>query len=107
MEIKIRNFNLAKYMQEGGVAPTDPNAAPAAPEQAPAPQEAAAQDPQTQLIMACQQALESQDCQLAMQVCAALMQMIGGDATSKGPAAPEGQQPVFKKGGRLSYWTNK
>jgi hypothetical protein len=46
----------------------DPNAAPAA---APAPEEGG--DPMQQLAMACQQALETQDCNLAMQVCQAIM----------------------------------
>lgn len=100
MEIKIRTYNQAQYLQEGGAvgAPVeDPNAAPAAPE---APQ-GGGEDPQAQLTAACQQALQSQDCELAMQVCAALLQMLGG--APEAPVAPEGQ-PVFKKGGKLSRW---
>jgi len=38
-----------------------------------------------------------------MQVCQAIMQMIGG-AGQEAPAAPEGQQPVYRRGGRLSKW---
>lgn len=102
MEIKIRNFNLAKYMQEGGPAPETEAPAP----QEAAPQEAAPQDPQAQLLAACQQALDSQDCQIAMQVCAAIIQMMGGGAPAEA-AAPEGQAPVFKKGGKFSRWTPK
>ena len=104
MEIKVRNFDADKYVakfQEGGeMAPPagDPNAAPGAPE---APQGSGEGDAQQQLMAACQQALDSQDCELAMQVCAALLQMIGG--APAGPAAPEGQ-PVFKRGGKLSRW---
>jgi hypothetical protein len=79
----------------------DPNAAPAAPEAAPE-----GGDPMQQLAMACQQALETQDCNLAMQVCQALMQMMGGGAP-EAPAAPEGQQPVFRKGGKLAGWIQK
>jgi len=56
-----------------------------------------------QIAMACQQALETQDWNLAMQVCQALMQMIGGGA----PEAPENQAPVFRKGGRLARWVAK
>ena len=103
MEIKIRNYNQAQYLQEGGAvaAPAeDSNAAPA--EGTPATPESG-EDPMQQIAMACQQALETQDCNLAMQVCQAIMQMIGGGA----PAAPEGQQPVFKKGGKLSKWISK
>lgn len=104
MNIKISNYEPVKFMQEGGPAPApaeNPNAAPAAPE---APQ--GGEDPMQQLMMACQQALETQDCNLAMQVCQAIMQMIGGGAP-EGPAAPEGQAPVFKKGGKLSKWISK
>lgn len=106
MNIKINNPEFIKFMQEGGAmaAPTeDPNAAPAegAPEGAPA----GGEDPMQQLAMACQQALETQDCNLAMQVCQALMQMMGGGAPE--PAAPEGQQPVFRKGGKLAGWIKK
>ena len=106
MEIKIRNYNQAQYLQEGGavVAPAEnPNAAPA--EGAPAAPEGG-EDPMQQLAMACQQALETQDCNLAMQVCQAIMQMIGGGAP-EAPAAPEGQQPVYRKGGKLSKWISK
>lgn len=94
MEFKIRNLNLAKYMQEGGVAPEAASEA-AAPE-------APAQDPQAQLLAACQQALDSQDCQIAMQVCAAIIQMMGG-----GGAPQENAQPVYKKGGKLVRWQFK
>ena len=106
MEIKIRNYNQAQYLQEGGAvaAPAEnPNAAPA--EGAPAAPEGG-EDPMQQLAMACQQALETQDCNLAMQVCQAIMQMIGGGAP-EAPAAPEGQQPVYRKGGKLSKWISK
>jgi hypothetical protein len=39
-----------------------------------------------------------------MQVCQAFLQLAGGGQEAA-PAAPEGQ-PVYKKGGRLSYWKN-
>jgi hypothetical protein len=52
-----------------------------------------------QLLMACQQAVQSQDCELAMQVCAALLQMAGGG----GEAPAESQTaPVYRAGGKLS-----
>ena len=104
MKISIKNYNSNDYLpkfQEGGAmeAPVeDPNAAPAAPEQG--------GDPQEQLLAACQQAVETQDCQLAIQICQALLQMAGGGAPEE-PAAPEGQQPVYKKGGKLSKWISK
>lgn len=100
MEIKVKNPEFIKFMQEGGAAP---EAAPV--EEAPMPEQGGG-SPEEQLAMACQQALETQDCNLAMQVCQAVMQMIGGGAPAE-PAAPEGQAPVYKKGGRLSRWISK
>lgn len=90
MEIKLRNY--VPFMQEGGAIEEQPV------EQAPeAPAEGGGEDPTQQLLMACQQALETQDCQLAMQVCQALMQMAGGGAPE---AAPQGE-PVYRRGGKL------
>jgi len=56
--------------------------------------------------MACQQALQTQDCNLAMQVCQAFLQLAGGGQEAA-PAAPEGQAPVYRKGGKLSRWASK
>jgi hypothetical protein len=50
------------------------------------------------------QALQNQDCEAAMAVCQALIQMVQGGAPQEAPA---GQEPVYRKGGRLSYWKNK
>lgn len=101
MNFKVKDERFVKFMQEGGVAPEAAPAeeAPAAPEQGGSPEE--------QIIMACQQAVQTQDCQLAMQVCQAVLQMLGGGAPQEAPAAPEGQAPVYKKGGKLSKWISK
>ena len=105
MKIKVNNSEFIKFMQEGGeMAPAAPAEAPA--EAAPAPEQAGG-SPEEQLMMACQQALETQDCNLAMQVCQAIMQMIGGGAPQEAPAAPEGQEPVYRKGGRLVRFQKK
>ena len=100
MNFKVKDERFVKFMQEGGVAPeaAPVEEAPAAPEQGGSPEE--------QIIMACQQAVQTQDCQLAMQVCQAVLQMLGG-APQEAPAAPEGQAPVYKKGGKLSIWISK
>lgn len=101
MNFKVKDERFVKFMQEGGVAPeaAPVEEAPAAPEQGGSPEE--------QIIMACQQAVQTQDCQLAMQVCQAVLQMLGGGAPQEAPAAPEGQAPVYKKGGKLSKWISK
>ena len=100
MKFEVKDKEFVKFLQEGGVAP---EAAPA--EAAPAPEEGGG-DPMEQIIAACQQALQTQDCSLMAQICQAILQMAGGGA-QEAPAAPEGQAPVYKKGGKFSKWVNK
>ena len=100
MKFKVNDEKFVKIMQEGGVAPE------AAPAEAPAAPEQAGGSPEEQIIQAAAQAVQTQDAQLALQVCQALVQMAGGGA-QEAPAAPEGQQPVYKKGGKLSKWISK
>ena len=104
------NFNKlekeVKKFQEGGAMPAE-GAAPAegAPaESAPAGSEAG-RDPMQQILQAAAQAVQNNDGQLALQVCAALVQLAQGGAGAPGGApegAPEGE-PVYRKGGRLAY----
>ena len=96
--------NMLKKLQEGGPVEAPAEAAPAEA----APGEAAPEggDPAAQILEAAMAALQNQDCNLAMQVLQALVQMLGGGA-SEGSAAPEGQAPVFGKGGKLTGWIKK
>ena len=86
--------NIGKF-QEGGAMP---------PQGAPASQGGG--DPMQEILMACQQALETQDCQMAMQVCQVMLEMAGGGAApaeaapAPAPAEPQGE-PVYRKGGQL------
>ena len=100
MKFEVTNKEFVKFLQEGGMAPeaAPETEAPAAPEQG--------GDPMEQILAACQQVVETQDCQLAIQVAQAILQMAGGGA-QEAPAAPEGQQPVYKKGGKLAGWIKK
>ena len=93
------NFNKlekeVKKFQEGGAMPA---------ESAPASQEAGG-DPMQQILQAAMQAVQNNDGQLALQVCAALVQLAQGGAGAPSGApegAPEGE-PVYRKGGRLAY----
>lgn len=91
--------NIRKHQAGGEMAPAEAPMAPegGAPEAAPA--DGAGQDPMMMLAEAAAQALQAQDCQIAMQVCQGLMalvQQMGGGA----PQEPQGE-PVFKKGGVL------
>lgn len=102
MEIKFNDPQMIKYLQEGGAM--EPAAPPA---EEPAPQEPAqGGSPEEQIAAACQQALDTQDCQLAMQVCQAILQMMGGGAPAP-EQAPPGQEPVYRKGGRLLRYQKK
>lgn len=85
---------LKKY-QAGGEMPAQeaPVEGGAPAEGTPAPE--GGQDPMMQLIQAAAQALQSQDCQLAMQICQALVQM------AQGGAPEETGEPVYRKGGQL------
>lgn len=93
---------IKKFQEGGAVAPEDQatEQAPAeqAPEQAPAEQPQQ-QDPIMMLAQMSAQALQSQDCNMAMQVCQAFLQ-IAQQAGGGAPQQPQGQ-PVFKKGGKL------
>lgn len=87
------NFNFLPKFQEGGAAP------------APAPE---GQDPMAVLLQGAQQAVESQDCNTAMQVCQMLLEMAGGAAGAEqgapaeaAPAPAEGEPVMARRGGRL------
>lgn len=89
--MRIITEKQIKKFQQGGAIPAE--AAPVAPEAAP---EAAQQDPIAMLAEMSMQALETQDCQIAMQVCegfVSLIQQMQGGA----PA----QEPVFRRGGKM------
>lgn len=86
----------ARKFQEGGEMPAE------------APQGAAEQqDSIIMLAQAAAQALQTQDCQVAMQVCQGFIQLVQQMAQQRGipqGGTQEEQQgePVFKKGGVLS-----
>ena len=107
MKITSNNNELnqmIKKLQEGGEMAPPPEAAP----EAGAPEAGAPEggDPTAQILEAAMAALQNQDCNLAMQVLQALVQMLGGGAP-EAPAAPEGQAPVYRKGGKLAGWVKK
>lgn len=88
---------LIKKFQEGGQIPAEANPAPA---QEPAPQEQGGQDPMQMIIEAMVAAVQNNDGQMALQACAAflqLMQQAQGGGMEEQPA-----EPVFaKKGTKL------
>ena len=87
--MKITPKNVKKFQMGGQMAPEN-----AAPEAA---QEQTTQDPLVQLAQMAAQALQSQDCNMAMQVCRAFIEI------AQQAAAPQEApgEPVFAKGGKL------
>lgn len=120
MRITPRNY-VRKFQDGGAMAADDQAAMEQAPEQGGAPEEAGApapqqgpapqgpqqgpQDPIAMIAQAAAQALQTQDCQLAMQVCQAFLQIIQQMQGSGG--APEQGAPVYRKGGKLAYRIKK
>lgn len=101
-------YNFRKF-QEGGAMPPQEQAptgaAPGgAPAGAPAGPEGGAEggDPLEQLLQMSMQALQSQDCQAAMAVCQALVQLAQqSQGAPQEQPAPEGE-PVYRRGGKLA-----
>lgn len=70
-----------------------------------APAEQGGGNPMDQLMQGAQQAVESGDCNIAMQVCQMLLQLAGGGGApapeaEEAPVPAEGE-PVYRAGGRL------
>lgn len=90
-------MKLSRKYQEGGPMPAG----------APAPGPQGGEDPMAMLIQGAQQALQAQDCEIAMQVCQMLLELAGGGGAPAGPApaeaapAPAEGEPVYRRGGRL------
>lgn len=79
----MKIVNKFQKFQEGGAMP---------------PQEAAPQqggDPMAQILQVAAEAVQSQNCEAAMAVCQALMQLAGGPAGGEAPA----QEPTFARNG--------
>lgn len=90
----MRLKNIGKFQEGGAVPPQDPAAAQGA------------QDPMAMIVEGAMQAVQSQDCQIALQVCQAIAEMAGASAQpapeAAAPAAPaETEEPVYRKGGIL------
>lgn len=104
--MKIKVFQAGGPMGPEGAPKEAPMAGAPAPEEAGAPTEGGApeggEDPIMQIAQVAMQALEAQDCEAAMAVCEAFIQLVQqsqGGAPEE--AAPEGE-PVYRNGGVLS-----
>lgn len=90
-------MKFSRKYQEGGPMPAP--AAPAGPQ--------GGEDPMMILMQGAQQALQAQDCNVAMQVCQMLLELAGGAgapaeaAPAEAAPAPAEGEPVYRRGGRL------
>ena len=86
-----------KFLQEGGAMPAG----------APAPAPQGGEDPMVMLMQGAQQAVQAQDCEIAMQVCQMLLELAGAQAapaeaaSAEAAPAPAEGEPVYRRGGRL------
>ncbi len=95
IESKIKKFQQGGPMPQG--APAEGGAAPAegqAPEGG-APEQGG-QDPMAQILQVAAQAVQTQNCEAAMAVCQALMQIAQGGAAQE--SAPQ-EEPTFARNG--------
>ena len=111
MKITYKNaVKQTKKFQQGGPVgtPADGAEAPVSQEEAPeepAPEEGGQEDPMMQLAQLFAQGLQNQDCQMLAQGAQMFLQLV---EQSQGGGAEEPQgEPVFRKGGRLAYRSNK
>lgn len=87
----MRILNKYRKFQEGGEMPVEEAPMEQAPEQG-------GQDPMMQIVQAAAQAVQSQDCNIAMQVCQVLVEMVQGGGIEEAPV----EEPVYaRRGGRL------
>ena len=97
MEVKPK----VKKFQEGGPAPAPADQPMPAEPQEGAPVEGGADQMLMQLAQMAAEALQSGDCNTALSVCEAFMQLIQQFTQGQaGPEAPQGE-PVYKRGGTL------
>lgn len=91
-----------KKFQMGGPMPQDAGA------QAPAPAPQGGGDPMAELLQAAAEAVQTGNCDIAMQVCQMLLELAGGGAPAGGapeepaPAPVEGEPVFFRRGGNMS-----
>lgn len=92
MKLKINKY------QEGGSMPAEEAPMEQAPAEGGAPAGGSPEDALMQMAQLAMQALQNQDCDSAMAVCQAFVEMIQAQQGGGG-AAPE--EPVYRAGGRL------
>lgn len=93
MKLVEKNSKNVKKFQMGGPAP---EAEAPVEQEGSAPEETEGADPMTQILQVAAQAVQTQNCEAAMAVCQALVQI------AQGGAAPAEEPTFARNGGRLS-----
>lgn len=101
---KVKKHQMGGEMNPQGDTTGQPMAQDAT-QVAPEGSQVAEQDPITILAQMSTQAIQSQDCQMAMQVCQAFLEIVA-QMQGGAPEQPQGE-PVYKKGGILVRRINK
>ena len=97
----MRIVNKYRKFQEGGAMPAEAapvegaEGAPMGPEGAPQ----GGEDPLMQILQVAAQALQSQDCQAAMAVCQALIELAQGGSATGQPTEAAPEEPTFARQG--------
>lgn len=97
MKITPKGKETRKFQVGGNVQPEGNTVTETTPTNEGTPDQGTEQDPIMVLAQMSAQALQSQDCQMAMQVCQAFLDIV---QQMQAPEEPQGE-PVFRKGGSL------
>lgn len=96
----MRIVNKYRKFQDGGAMPPEGAPVEAPAEGAPAPE--AGGDPLAQILQVAAMALQNQDCEAAMAVCQAFIELAQGGPQGGAPApAPEGEPTFARYGAKL------
>lgn len=102
MKITFKN-SVSKYQVGGAMPAGDSMSQPTGEAQPPVdqgtPEQNSEQDPIMMMAQMASQAIQSQNCEMAMQVCQAFLEIVQ-QMQGEAPEEPQGE-PVFKKGGTL------
>ena len=92
---------VSKYrkFQDGGAMPPEGAPVEAPAEGAPAPEQGG--DPLTQILQVAAMALQNQDCEAAMAVCQAFIELAQGGAQGGPAPTPEGEPTFARYGAKL------
>lgn len=107
MKLKFRNN--VRFLQEGGELAPETEEMPVEEVNVAQEEQAAPQggDPLMEIGNMAMQALQNQDCDMAMKVCELFIQLLQQASQSQPEMTPENSQPVYARGGKIAYRIKK